>query len=139
MNKTLQEVRSSKSNLELGNKHCLSFAIIHVGPSSSMIGIVRVLGLHPRNIANALERHRIASNSSISLWSLSIRKHKIDGCTIDVKNVAIAWWAFDTHVSPNKDDVMKKCLEAGVYDEKPTHFLMETQVMYTNTLSFILF
>ncbi len=66
-------------------------------------------------------------------------KRKIDGCTIDVKNVAIAWWAYETHVSLNKDDVMRKCLGAGVYDEKPTYFLMETQVMCTNTLSFILF
>jgi hypothetical protein len=102
-------------------------------------GIVRVLGLHPRNIINALERCKIASNSSIPLWSLSVRKRKIDGCTIDVKNVAIAWWASETLVSPNKDDVMRKCLEDGMYDEKPTHFLMETQVMCTNTLSFILF
>ncbi len=79
----------------------------------------------------------IATNSSIPLWSLSVKKCKIDGCTIDVKNVA--WWTFQTHVSPNKNDVMRKCLEARVYDEKPTHFLMETQVMHTNTLSFILF
>ncbi len=99
MSKTLQEVKSSKSNLELANKHYLIFVTIHVGPSSSMSGIVRVIGLHPINIANALERHRIANNSSIPLFSLSIRKRKIGGCTIDVKNVVIAWWASDTHVT----------------------------------------
>jgi hypothetical protein len=104
-----------------------------------MSGIVRVASLHPKNIANALERHRIANNLGIPLWSLSIRNHKIDGCTIDVKNVAIAWWASKIRVSPNKDDVMRKCLEVGVYDEKPTHFLMEIQIMCTNTLSFMLF
>jgi hypothetical protein len=139
MSKILQEVKSSKSNLELANKHCFIFATIHVGPSSSMSGIVKVLGLHPRNIANALERCKIASNSGIPLWSLLVRKRKIDDCTIDVKNVAIAWWASETRVSHNKDDVTRKCLETGMYDEKPTHFLMETQVMCTNTLSFILF
>jgi hypothetical protein len=42
-------------------------------------------------------------------------------------------------VSPNKDDVMKKCMDAGMYDEKPMHFLMEIQVMCTNILSFIMF
>jgi hypothetical protein len=104
-----------------------------------MSGIVRVLGLHPRNIANALERCRIASNSNIPLWSLLVRKIKSNGKIIDVKNAAIAWWAFETHVSLNKAHVMKKCLEAKVYDEKPTHFLMDIQVMCTNTLSFILF
>jgi hypothetical protein len=81
----------------------------------------------------------IATNSSIPLWSLSIKKRKIDGCTNDVKNATIAWWAFDIHVSLNKADVMRKCLEVGMYDEKPMHFLMEIQVMCTNTLSFILF
>jgi hypothetical protein len=49
----------------------------------------------------------------------------IDGCTIDVKNDAIAWWASKTCVSLNKVDVMIKHLEVGLYDEKPTHFLME--------------
>jgi hypothetical protein len=104
-----------------------------------MNGIVRILGLHLRNISNAFARHMIANNSSIPLWPLLVKNHKIDGYTIDVKNVTIAWWASQTHVSPNKNDVMKKCLEAGVYDEKPTHFLMETQIVRTNTLTFILF
>jgi hypothetical protein len=56
MSKILHEVKSSKSNLELANKHCLIFATIQIGPSSSMSGIVRIIGLHPRNIVNALER-----------------------------------------------------------------------------------
>jgi hypothetical protein len=68
MSKTLQKVKNYKSNLELANKHCLISATIHEGPSSSMSGITRVLGLHPRNIVNALERRRVANNSSIPLW-----------------------------------------------------------------------
>jgi hypothetical protein len=139
MSKTLQEVKSFKSNLELANKHCFFFATIYVGLFFSMSGIVRVPGLKPINIANELERHKITNNSSIPLWSLSIKKHNIDGCTIDAKSVAIAWWVSNTCVNPNKDHVMRKCLEARVYDERPMHFLMETQVMCTNTLSFILF
>jgi hypothetical protein len=110
MNKTLQDVKSSKSNLELVNKHCFISTIICVGPSFSMSGIVRILGLHPINIVNALKSHKITNNSSIPLWSLSVKKRKINGCTIDVKNVAIAWWASKTHVSPNKVNVMIKML-----------------------------
>jgi hypothetical protein len=45
MNQTLQEVKSSKSNFELVNKHCFFFATIYVGLFSSMSGIVRILGL----------------------------------------------------------------------------------------------
>jgi hypothetical protein len=63
----------------------------------------------------------------------------IAGCTINVKNAVIAWWAFETRVSLNKADVMRNHLEVGVYDDKPTHFLMETQVMCTSILSFIMF
>ncbi len=68
MSKTLQEVKSSKSNLELTNKHCFISTIIDVGPSFAMSGIVRVVGLHPRNIVNGLERHKIANNAGIPLW-----------------------------------------------------------------------
>ncbi len=68
MSKTLHEVKSFKSNLELVNKHCFIFTTIHASPSSSMSGIARVIGLHPRNIVNALERCMVASNSGILLW-----------------------------------------------------------------------
>jgi hypothetical protein len=67
MNKTLHEIKSSKSNLELANKHCFIFATIHASPFFSMSGIARVLGLHPRNIVNALERRRVANNLNIPL------------------------------------------------------------------------
>jgi hypothetical protein len=43
-----------------------------------MNGILRVLGLHPRNIANALERHKVTNNSSILFQSLLVRKHMIE-------------------------------------------------------------
>jgi len=84
MNKTLKKVKSFKSNLKLANKNCLISTIIHVGPSSSMNGIVRISGVHLENITNALKRHKIAINSGIPLWSLSVKKCKINGCTIDV-------------------------------------------------------
>jgi hypothetical protein len=45
------------------------------------------------------------------------------------KLFAFTWWASKTRVSPNKDDVTRKCLDVGVWDEKPTHYLMEIQVL----------
>jgi len=121
MSKTLQKVKSYKSNLELTNKHCVISTIIHVDPSFAMSGIVRVVGLHPRNIVNALERHRITNNPGIPLWPTLVKNCKIDGCTIDVKNVAIAQWASKTRVSCNKDNVMRKCLEVGMCDGMNLH------------------
>jgi hypothetical protein len=82
MSKTLQEVKSYKSNLELTNKHCVIFTIIHVGPSFATSGIVRVVGLHPINIVNALERHKITNNPGIPLWPALVMNCKIDGAQL---------------------------------------------------------
>jgi hypothetical protein len=86
-----------------------------------MSGIVRVVGLHLRNIVNALERHRITNNLGIPLWLALVRNCTIDDCTIDVKNVAIAQWASKIYVSCNKDNVMRKCLEVGMRDGMNLH------------------
>jgi hypothetical protein len=57
-----------------------------------------------------------------------MREKKPDGISIHMRNVALQWWVSETRVSPKKSNVIKKRLEVGVFDEKPTHFLMETQV-----------
>jgi hypothetical protein len=129
INKSIKEVRRSNSNVELASKHCLISASINVGPSSSVTRIARVLNIHPRNIFDAYERRRLISDLGIPLWSLSIKKNKIDGCTTVVKKAAICWWASNTRFSPNKFDVTRKHLEVGVYDEKPTHFPIKTHVL----------
>ncbi len=129
VNKSIKEVISSNSNVKLANKHCFISASIEVGPSSSMTRITRVLCINPRNIFYAYERWKLISDLDIPLWSFSIKKNKIDECTNVVKKVVICWWASDTWISPNKYNVTRKHLEARVYNEKPTHFLMETQVL----------
>jgi hypothetical protein len=58
---------------------------------------------------------------------LFIRRKKTNGLLDLLKEVIIDWWTSKTCVSPNKIDVTLKRLEAMVYDENPTHFLMETQ------------
>jgi hypothetical protein len=55
-------------------------------------------------------------------------KKRTNGLPNLLKEAVIDWWTSKTHVSPNKSDVAHKILEAMVYDEKPMHFLMETQV-----------
>lgn len=96
VNKSIKEVIRSNSNVKLANKHCFISASIEVGPSSSMTKIVRVLCINPRNIFYAYERWKLISDLGIPLWSLSIRKNKIDECTNVVKKVVICWWALDT-------------------------------------------
>jgi hypothetical protein len=61
----------------------------------------------------------------LALWSLSIKKKRTGGLPELLREIVIDWWIFQTCVSPNKNDVTCKRLEPMVYDEKPTHFLME--------------
>ncbi len=63
-----------------------------------------------------MQRCKITSDTSDALWSLSIRKIRVDGCTMGAKIVALAWWAFETWVSPNKPNVTRQCLEVGMWD-----------------------
>jgi len=58
---------------------------------------------------------------------LFIKRKKTNGLLALLREVIIDWWTFKTRVSFNKIDVTLKRLEAMVYDEKPTHFLMEIQ------------
>jgi hypothetical protein len=62
------------------------------------------------------------------LWCLSMKNKISNGLNMNIKNVVLQWWISKTRVSPNKFDVINKRLETSVYDEKPKHFLMETQV-----------
>jgi len=62
------------------------------------------------------------------LWCLYVKNKMSNGLNMSIKNVVLQWWISKMQVSPNKFDVTNKRLETSVYDEKPTHFLMETQV-----------
>jgi len=65
-------------------------------------------------------------DSGVPLWTLTLRKKISDGILPSTRNVIVNWWATKTPVSLNKSDVICKRLEVGIFDEKPTHFLMET-------------
>jgi hypothetical protein len=71
------------------------------------------------------DRWRLVNDVGIPSWSLSIKKKRTNKCTNVVKKATIVWWAFETRINLNKFDVTRKCLDVGVYDEKPTHLLME--------------
>jgi hypothetical protein len=49
------------------------------------------------------------------------------------------WWALKSHISPNKKDVIRNCIDVRFSDEKLTHYLLETQIKlsplhYNNTI-----
>jgi hypothetical protein len=65
-------------------------------------------------------------DSGVPLWTLTLKKKRSDGILPSTRNVIVDWWAAKTRISPNKNDVICKKLKVGIFDEKPTHFLMET-------------
>ncbi len=76
-----------------------------------------------------ISRKKLIDDNGFALWSLSVRKKKTDGLLELLTKVVIDWWTSETYVSPNKSNVTRRKLEAMVYDERPTHLLMETQVL----------
>jgi hypothetical protein len=68
------------------------------------------------------------NDSGVPLWTFTLRKKRSDDFFPSTRNVIMNWWVAKTQVSLNKSDVTLKRLEARIYDEKPTHFLMDTKV-----------
>ncbi len=46
----------------------------------------------------------------------------------EIRYSILRWWAQETRVSPNKNEVARKRLELGIYNNKPIRFVIETQV-----------
>jgi hypothetical protein len=68
------------------------------------------------------------NDSGVPLRTFTLRKKRSDDFLPSTRNVIMNWWVVETQVSLNKSDVTFKRLEAGIFDEKPTHFLMDTKV-----------
>ncbi len=68
-------------------------------------------------------------------------KQICDVLTPTTKAPILAWWTQETKVSLDRRKVMWKRIAPNVFDEKPTHFLMETQRSYficTHILQYVL-
>jgi hypothetical protein len=55
--------------------------------------IARVLGVHHRNVFNAMERCKVFSDCDAVLWTFSFQKKRDDGCINEDKVTTIVWWA----------------------------------------------
>jgi hypothetical protein len=95
----------------LASKHII-YATISARPTSSMRNIIKVLGVHPKNISIAMQRCKITNDVSDALWSLFIGRRMIDDCTSSAKTTTLAWRASKTRMSFNKADVTIKHLDA---------------------------
>ena len=129
LKQSLSEVRVPRTAAELGTKHAILTAVVSGSSSSSLRSQAKLLDVHPRNIALALARRKVMEASIVFKWTLSIKKRRSDVLDEDTKAVVLLWWASETQNSLNRKEVVRKRLEDGVIDTKPTQYLMESQVI----------
>jgi hypothetical protein len=128
VSRCLGEIKQANSGAKLAAKHAILTAAVSGGSISSVREVAKALSVHPRNIMLAMERRGAMDVEGNFLWTLTIRRTRTDGVGEAVKEVVIMWWIQETRVSPNRKQVARRRIAAGVYDEKPLHFLMEPQV-----------
>ncbi len=121
------ETRQCNSNIKLAAKHCILTVTINTW-ASSISGITKVFSVHPTNVSTIITRRILMCDSEALLWSFTMRKKRTNGIPPNILNLIMNWWVIESQVSPNKSEVTRKQLDVGIYDEKPTNFLMETQV-----------
>lgn len=124
----LDTVKRANSAAKLAAKHAILDATVSCQTESSVRQVALALGVHHRNVHMAINRRVVLSATGHFLFSLTVRRKRTDGLKEEERIVIITWWVCESRVSPNKKDVTCKRLSPGVFDEKPTHYLQETQV-----------
>ncbi len=106
---------------------------ISADPTSLSQKIVRMLGWCHWNVSNALHMRMTSLDVCLVLWTFLKNQKRTNGCSEEVvtKTMATLWWASQTRINLNKKYVTRRHIEVVVYDEKPTHYLLETQVRFS--------
>jgi hypothetical protein len=81
------------------------------------------------------ERRKRMSSMTIFLWLLSICKRRFNGLALQTKAIFLSCWIFETCMSLNQKEVVRKIIAPRVYDEKPTQYFTESQVFFINICS----
>jgi hypothetical protein len=106
-------------------------ALVSSGSSGSMRKKARLLWIHHRNISTVVSRHKKMDSAKRFEWTLSIWKIRVDVLNTSTKNIAISWWVSETRMSPNRKEVVTRCVGPGmrdISDEKPKQYLLESHV-----------
>lgn len=96
---------------------------------SGVRALSRVLGTKASNISNAIQRRQALESNGSSIFTLAERRRR-EGMSHNTKALVNLWWTSETRVSPNKKDVTRKRLGPKMYEQHPTHFLLESQVRF---------
>jgi hypothetical protein len=88
----------SHTNFKPRNSACVNLpGLLEINCSSSSDrGMVRLLGVHHRNVTAALSRRSPLCESGASLCRLSVRKKRTDDLLPSICNLVVQWWVEET-------------------------------------------
>jgi hypothetical protein len=96
-----------------------------------------LLNIHLKNIAMVVKHRESMWSSNSFLWGLLIRNKRSDILAPVTKAIVLSWWAFETHMSPNHKDVVRRKLTLHSHQVKPIQYLMEMHVSLFIILCFL--
>lgn len=73
MTKALDDNKHVQCDVQLVTKHVILATTISVHTTSLMRGVVRTLGVHHKNVMQAISWRMLMDANGFSLWSLSMR------------------------------------------------------------------
>ncbi len=125
---SLSEVKRLSIATKLVTKHEFFIVVMSLNLTSSNQFKAWLLNVHLRNLNMVVHQRHLMSFSREFWWSLSMCKNRSNVLSPQTKAIILSWWMSETRINPNWKEVVRKWLMPHKYDEKPTHYLMETQV-----------
>ncbi len=98
---SLDEMKGSNNATKLETKHVILTMIVSSDNRSSYKQKVCLRNVHLKNVVKAIKRWKLMNTFGDFLWTLSICSRRLDILSLATKVTILAWWYYETHVSPN--------------------------------------
>ncbi len=126
------------SQLKLQNPNCLGnetcHFICHSKSKQESVFLLANNSFVEWNVTKVIQCRELMNSSGMFLWTLLIHDKKLNMLSFATNAMVLTWWSFETHMSTNRKEIVKKCLMPHVYDYNPPQHLLETQVLSTLSL-----
>ena len=99
--------------------------------------IRRALGASKWLVKKAVTIRSLVDGMGECLWGGLPRKRRCDVLDEATVQAVVNWWETSSIVSPNQKDVKRRCIGVKLFDKHPTHYLQESQVHFSNVVTFI--
>jgi len=76
-----------------------------------------------KNIKQALARRVLLDTKQDVFWLQAQVRVRSDSISNVVKNLISKWWDEETTVSPNRKDIVRRCIAPKVYIEHAIHYI----------------